>query len=285
MVVEMTSLQGYIGGYYALQSGERREVAEAILEHYLPRFSGDVAPASSPGLAVGLADRLDTLAGLFAAGLAPSGNKDPFAQRRAALGLVQNLIAWDLSFDLRAALQAAAERLPISASPESQAACLEFIVKRLRHPLLEQGWHYDVVDAVLAAQGENPARAALAVKELSAWVARPDWHTILPAYSRCVRITRDFSEEFVLTPENLVEPAEQELYKALLSAEETARKPGSVDDFLNIFLPMIPAINRFFDDVLVMAEDQQLQTNRLALLQRLAALAAGVANMSYLEGF
>ena len=285
MVVEMTSLQGYMGGYYALQSGESRGVAEAILEHYLPRFAGDAAPASHPGLAVGLADRLDTLAGLFAAGLAPSGSKDPFAQRRAALGLVQNLIAWDLSFDLRAALQAAAERLPISASPESQAACLEFIVKRLRNTLLEQGWRYDVVDAVLAAQGENPARAAGAVKELSAWVARPDWHTILPAYSRCVRITRDFSEKFALSAEHLVEPAEQELYKALLSAEETARKAGSVDDFLNVFLPMIPAINRFFDDVLVMTEDKQLQTNRLGLLQRLAALADGVADMSCLEGF
>ena len=217
--------------------------------------------------------------------MAPSGSKDPFAQRRAALGLVQNLIAWDLSFDLRAALQAAAERLPISASPESQAACLEFIVKRLRNTLLEQGWRYDVVDAVLTAQGENPARAAGAVKELSAWVARPDWHSILPAYSRCVRITRDFSEEFALSAEHLVEPAEQELYKALLSAEETARKAGSVDDFLNVFLPMIPAINRFFDDVLVMTEDKQLQTNRLGLLQRLAALAAGVADMSCLEGF
>jgi glycyl-tRNA synthetase len=274
-----------MGKIYAIQSGEPPQVAEAISEHYLPRFAGDVSPASRPGLVVGIADRLDTLAGLFAAGLAPSGSKDPFAQRRAALGLVQNLVAWDLSFDLKAGLDAAAERLPIAASPESQLACLEFIVKRLRNTLLEQGWQYDVVDGVLASQGENPARATLAVNELSAWVARPDWLTILPAYSRCVRITRDFSEEFAITTEYLIEPAEQELYQALLSAEERWRKPGSVDDFLNAFLPVIPAINRFFDEVLVMAEDKHLRENRLGLLQRLAALADGVVDLSYLEGF
>ena len=285
MVVEMTSLQGVMGKIYAIQSGEPPQVAEAISEHYLPRFAGDVSPASRPGLVVGIADRLDTLAGLFAAGLAPSGSKDPFAQRRAALGLVQNLVTWDMSFDLKAGLDAAAERLPIAASPESQLACLEFIVKRLRNTLLEQGWQYDVVDGVLASQGENPARATLAVNELSAWVARPDWLTILPAYSRCVRITRDFSEEFAITTEYLVEPAEQELYQALLSAEERWRKPGSVDDFLNAFLPVIPAINRFFDDVMVMAEDKKLRENRLGLLQRLAALADGVVDLSYLEGF
>jgi glycyl-tRNA synthetase beta subunit len=190
-----------------------------------------------------------------------------------------------LSFDLKSGLGAAAERLPIAASPESQAACLEFIVKRLRNTLLEQGWQYDVVDGVLASQGENPAHAALAVKELSAWITRSDWDTILPAYSRCVRITRDFSEEFALSSDYLVEPAEHELYQALLSAEARARKPGSVDDFLNAFLPIIPAINRFFDDVLVMAEDKHLQENRLGLLQRLAALADGVVDLSYLEGF
>ncbi len=113
MVIEMTSLQGQIGRQYALRSGEAPAVGDAIFEHYLPRFAGDAVPRSRPGLAVGLADRLDTLSGLFAAGLAPTGNKDPFAQRRAALGLVQNLIAWDLDLDLKHALQAASTHLPI----------------------------------------------------------------------------------------------------------------------------------------------------------------------------
>jgi glycyl-tRNA synthetase len=285
MVVEMTSLQGQMGRYYALQSGESPAVAQAIFEHYLPRHAGDQMPASRPGLVVGLADRLDSLAGLFAANLAPSGNRDPFAQRRAALGLVQNLIAWDLDFDLRLGLASAASHLPIPAGPDSKQAVFEFVVERLRNVLLEQGARFDVVEAVLAAQANNPAGAARAVKALETWVARPDWNTILPAYARCVRITREFKERFPVVEDIFGEPSEQELYRALVAAQSVARTAGSVDDLLNAFLPMIPAINRFFDDVLVMAEDEKLRFNRLGLLQRIAALADGVADLSRLEGF
>lgn len=285
MVVEMTSLQGTIGRYYALDSGEGEAVARAIFEHYLPRYTGDQAPSSRPGLAVGLADRLDTLCGLFAAGMAPSGNKDPFAQRRAALGLVQSLMAWELDFDLKAALQTAARHLPVQASPESQAAVLDFIVERLRNILLEQGYHYDVVDAVLAAQGVNPAGALRAAQELSAWVSRPDWPAILPAYSRCVRITRELKELYPVDPQLFSETQEAELFQAYQSAGATVRRPGSVDDLWQAFLPLIPVINRFFETVLVMAEDPRLRANRLGLLQRIAALADGVADLSRLEGF
>ncbi len=156
MVIEMTALQGIIGRYYALESGESEAVAQAIFEHTLPRFAGDALPESKPGLVVGVADRLDTLAGLFAAGLAPTGAKDPFAQRRAALGLVQALSANGLEIDLRQALAEAAARLPIPASVESQAACLDFIVERLRNWLLESGERFDVVEAVVSVQGEQP---------------------------------------------------------------------------------------------------------------------------------
>jgi glycyl-tRNA synthetase len=285
MVVEMTSLQGVMGRYYALRSGETQAVGDAIFEHYLPRFAGDRLPSARPGLAVGLADRLDTLAGLFAAGLAPTGNKDPFAQRRAALGLVQNLIAWELEFDLRDALESASSYLPVQPAEENRAACLEFIVERLRNLLLDEGDRYDIVDAVLAAQGSNPARAARAVKELSSWVARADWNTILPAYARCVRITRDQKERYQVDRELFVEPEERDLFAALRTAEEQPRLPGSVDGFLDAFLPMIPAINKFFDKVLVMDENQARRSNRLGLLQRIASLADGVADLSRLEGF
>jgi glycyl-tRNA synthetase len=285
MVVEMTSLQGIMGRYYAKWSGEPEPVATAIFEHYLPRFAGDNMPKSRAGLTVGLADRLDSLAGLFAAGLTPTGAKDPFAQRRAALGLVGILISWDLDLDLRSALRAAAANLPIQASEESQRACLVFIVGRLRNLLLEAGQRYDVIEAVLAAQGHNPANAARAVRSLGEWVAREDWHTTLPAYARCVRITRSEGEIYQVNPEAFQEDAERMLYAALAEAEGEKRKPGSVDDFLNAFTPLIPPINRFFDDVLVMDEDLNLRHNRLALLQRIAALADGVADLSALEGF
>ncbi|UCH59831.1 MAG: glycine--tRNA ligase subunit beta [Anaerolineales bacterium] len=285
MVVEMTSLQGSMGRYYAMQSGESPAVTQAIYEHYLPRFSGDSLPEQRPGLLVGLADRLDTLAGLFAAGLAPTGNKDPFAQRRAALGLVQSLVGWDLDFDLARALEKASAQLPIPTNSESWQACLDFIVERLRNQLLEDGWRYDIVDAVLAAQGNNPAGAVRAVKRLTQWVERPDWRDILPAYARCVRITRDLEVTYPTSSEHFVAGEEDELYVALQVAEGTPRLEGSVEDFLSAFLPLIPAINLFFDKVLVMDNDQTLQKNRLGLLQRIAALADGVAEMSRLEGF
>ncbi|MEJ5203189.1 MAG: glycine--tRNA ligase subunit beta, partial [Anaerolineales bacterium] len=284
MVIEMTSLQGIMGHYYALKSGETPAVAQAIFEHYLPRFTGDKLPEGNAGLLIGLADRLDTLAGLFAAGLAPSGTKDPFAQRRAALGLVQLLIARDLDFDLRNGLAEAASLLPIPAKSESLKECLDFIAGRLRVMLIDQGYRYDIVDAVLAIQKHNPAGCMRAVRELSEWVARPDWHTILPAFARCVRILRTQPGEYTLRPE-LFDTEEQALYQALQKAENTARRPGSAADFLIAFEPMIPAINRFFDQVLVMAEDMDIRANRLALVQRVANLAAGVADLSLLEGF
>ncbi len=168
---------------------------------------------------------------------------------------------------------------------ETREAVLEFIVERLRNVLLDKGAKYDVVEAVLAQQGRDPAMAARAVEELSSWVGRYDWKDILPAYSRCVRITRDLEQRFEFNPDLELEPAEERLYQALTIAEAASRRPGSVDDFLNAFLPMIPAVNRFFDDVLVMVEDKQVRENRLGLLQRVAALADGVADMSRLEGF
>jgi glycyl-tRNA synthetase len=285
MVVEMTSLQGIMGSYYAMRSGEQAPVAQAIFEHYLPRYAGDSYPKSRAGLVLGIADRLDTLAGLFAAGLAPTGTKDPFAQRRAALGLVQNLMSWDMDFDLREGLKLAADGLPIPASPETLAACLDFIVGRLRSQLIDQGYRYDVVDAVLGVQRRNPAGVLRAVKALSAWVSRPDWMIILPAYARCVRITRDLKQRYAVDAARFVELSETQLFEALQTAEAADRAPGSVDGFLEAFLPLIPPINRFFDKVLVMAEDAAIRENRLGLLQRIAALADGVADLSQLEGF
>ena len=290
MVVDMTSLQGAIGRDYALASGEPPVIANAIYDHYLPRSAGDAAPQSKPGLVVGLADRLDSLAGLFAAGLAPTGNKDPFAQRRAALGLVGNLIAWKLDFDLRPALTAAAENLPIEASPESQAECLSFIIERLRNVLLDEGYRYDIVEAVVAAQGHNPAQAAEAVAELTEWVAREDWSTILPAYSRCVRITRSAvsGQPSVVSADLFEVDAEGQLFEALKTTEETmslSTPHSPLSAFLTAFVPIIPAIDKFFEDVMVMVEDEQVKNNRLALLQRIAALTEGIADLSKLEGF
>jgi glycyl-tRNA synthetase len=285
MVVEMTSLQGVMGRYYALHSGEPKEVADAIFEHYLPRSANDLSPMSKAGLVVGLADRLDSLMGLFAVGLAPTGTKDPFAQRRAALGICQNLIAWEMSFDLRHALAEAAKVLTVDVSIEDQAACFDFIQGRLRVMLLELGFNYDVVDAVLAAKGHDPYNALVAIESLSEWVVREDWEQILPAFSRCVRITRDMEETYRVNPAIFENDAEKKLSNAIETAEKKMDGEKTVNAFLTAFLPMVPAINTFFDEVLVMAEDEAVRKNRLALLQRVASLSSGIADLSCLEGF
>ena len=157
----------------------------------------------------------------------------------------------------------------------------------MRNLLLENGYRYDVVEAVITAQGYNPARTNQSIKQFSAWVTRPDWHSILPAYARCVRITRDLRESFDVDPQAFAEKAEESLYSALLLAEKSLHmaRHRSADPFLTAFLPMIPEINCFFDEVLVMAEDATLRQNRLALLQRIVALGSEVADMSKLEGF
>jgi glycyl-tRNA synthetase len=280
MVTEMTSLQGIIGGEYALRSGEDPEVAQAIGEQY------QTVPRSKIGLVVALTDRLDSLVGLFAAGLAPTGAKDPFALRRAAIGTVQPLIEHDLDFDLREAVARTAELQPIEVSDEIQAQVLDFIAGRLS-VLLKESYRYDVVDAVLAEQSDNPASAARAVKQLQAWVEREDWSEILPGYARCVRIIRSAQTEdhgsWTVDSGKLVEDAERALYTAIQSS--VVGRPSSVDEFLNIVLKLIPSINKFFDEVLVMAEEEALQRNRLALVGQIANLSDGIADLSKLEGF
>ena len=285
MVIEMTSLQGVMGRYYARHSGEPEEVAQAIYDHYLPRSTSDALPSNKVGLIIGLADRLDSLAGLFAAGLAPTGTKDPFAQRRAALGLVQSLAGFDLDFDLAEGLALASQNLPIPSDEKIRQSCLEFIVGRLKNSLTDQGFKYDIVDAVLAEQQLNPAGVMRAVKDLSDWVTRSNWPAVLAAYARCVRITRDQKVVYPIQTQAFEEPAEKELFAALERVEKAPRKDGSVSDFMDTFVPIIPSINHFFESVLVMTEDQTIRANRLGLLQRVAALAKGVVDFSFLEGF
>ena len=127
--------------------------------------------------------------------------------------------------------------------------------------------------------------AARAVKQLQSWVERQGWNTILPAFARCVRITRDQKKTFKVLAKSFIEKEEKDLFQALGKAEKSPRANGSVDDFLNVFEPMIPTVNTFFDKVLVMAKEKAVRENRLGLLQRITALSNGVADLSKLEGF
>ncbi|MDT8306875.1 MAG: glycine--tRNA ligase subunit beta [Anaerolineae bacterium] len=277
MVVEMTSLQGVMGGHYALRSGEPEAVAAAIAEQY------ETVSATAPGLALALADRLDSLTGLFAVGLAPKGSNDPFALRRAAIQIVENLIANEQPFDLREGIAAAAQVQPVDAHEGVQTDVLAFITGRLEVLLREQGLPTHVVRAVLAAQAHNPFRAARAARALHAATTAAGWDKLLDAYARSVRITRAEESRFPLRAEAFAEPEEQALLQAY--HEAAAANDGTVETFVASLRQMEPVITTFFENILVMDEDAAVRENRLALLQHIAALANGIADLSELEGF
>jgi glycyl-tRNA synthetase len=228
---------------------------------------------------------LDSLTGLFAAGLAPQSTADPYGQRRAAFGIVQIVVNKAIDADLASAVALAAELLPIPVSDETRAQVLEFIAGRLRSWLEDQDWRHDVVEAVLAEQSANPHRALVGIRELSEWVQRPDWEQILDGFARCVRITRGETTRYVMKPDLLVEPEEKALWDAYQTAAARLMKTGNVDEFLTAFEPMLHAVTSFFDKVLVMAEDPVLRQNRLGLLQAISAMQRGRADLSYLSGF
>jgi glycyl-tRNA synthetase len=285
LVVEMTSLQGTVGKYYALRDGEDQSTAQAIEDHYLPRQAAGTTPLSKIGLTVGIADRLDSLVGLFAVDMAPTGTKDPFGLRRTAVGLVNNLIHWKMDFDLREHIDMVSTYQPVPVSPEHKQACLKFIEGRLQNILLEDGHRHDVVSAVLAEQGKNPYAALNGVFQLGEWVVKDGWREILPAFSRCVRITRDFSEIFKIKPEIFTLDEEKNLYAGVEKAATVVSNAGTVDSFLSEVERMVPVINQFFDNVLVMDEDKTIKENRLGLLKKISTLSIGTADYSLLEGF
>lgn len=285
MVIEMTSLQGMMGREYARRSGEPASVADAILEHYLPRSSGDALPSSRPGIVLGIADRLDSLIGLFAVGLKPSGTRDPFALRRAASGVVQVLVEKQVHLDLRAAIQQAAQQLPVPTDEAIQADVLEYIAQRQRGMLLDQGLRHDVIDAVLARRQHDPFLAERTVQRLSDWVRREDWMDLLNAFARCVRIVRDQPTRYQVRPDQLTQPAATALYEALSRAEASIPKPPTTNQVLEAIQTLVPAINVFFDQVLVMDPDPAVRENHLGLVQEIASLTEEIADLSRLEGF
>jgi len=260
-------------------------VATAIFEHYLPRSAGDASPRTPAGLAVGLADRLDSLVGLFAVGLAPSGSADPYQLRRAALGLVQNLIAHEISLPLRSLLAQAAALMPLEVGEQTLDEVTVFVSERLRGWLRDRGLRYDVVDAVLAERGDDPYNAYRTALQLSAWVEREDWMELLNAYGRCIRIVRGLEERHAYRPDVDPDPATVELGAALATAQAQLTPQSDVDRLLTVLRPMIPTINHFFDDVLVMHEDAALRATRLGLLQGLWDLSRGIVDLTRLEGF
>ncbi len=286
MVIEMTSLQGVMGEIYARAGGEPKAVAVALREQYLPKSAGDANPATPAGLALSLADKLDSLVGLFAVGAIPTGSADPFGLRRAALGVVYNLLETNTSFDIRGGLAMAAGLQPVEVTPAALEEAATFIDRRLQGVLADMGYPFDVVEAVLAVRGGNPVAARRAADALAAMVRQDGWGDAFTAYARTARITRALPERLPLNAAAYAEPVEQALHDAAAQAEQAL---AAVDEPAAVLGEQLRAlqgpINAYFDKVLVNAEEPALREARLALVQQIAALPAAVADLSKLQGF
>ncbi len=285
MVVEMTSLQGIMGRAYALREGVEPAVATAIREHWLPAGADDALPATAPGRLLALADKLDSLVGLIAVGLLPKSTSDPFGLRRSALGLIRILAGAGMRVDLRSAIRRVAASQPVAVDASQERQALDFVEARLEIWLLDSASApRDVVKAVLAEQSQDPAGAAIGAVELADWTRRGHWEATLDSFARCARITRNESV-CELNADLLLLPQERSLHATLHSAERRLNDASNVGGFLSAFESMAAAVNDFFDHVLVHADEPALRQNRIALLQRVAALQNGRADLSQLENF
>jgi glycyl-tRNA synthetase beta chain len=285
MVGEFPELQGIMGGYYARHDGLSEDIAFAIEDHYKPRFAGDELPRNAVGVAVALADKLETLVGMFGIGNLPSGDKDPFALRRHALGVIRMLTEKDLPLDLGAlvagAVPAFGDRIA-DASP----ALTDFIYDRLAGSLREQGYSAQEVDAVLALRPQRLGQVGRLLAAVRAFAALPESPALAAANKRIGNILKKAGDvDAHVNPKLLQEPAEQQLFAAMQRFVPEANAQFESGDYtasLQTLAVLHSAVDAFFDDVMVNAEEMDLRLNRQGLLKSLHDAMNRVADLSRL---
>jgi tetrameric-type glycyl-tRNA synthetase beta subunit/tetrameric-type glycyl-tRNA synthetase alpha subunit len=304
MVGEFPELQGIMGRYYALADGEPAEAAEAIREHYQPRSSGDELPSTSAGTTVAVADKLDTLAGIFAIGQKPSGTKDPFGLRRAAIGVLRILLEKRLPIDLRAFIERAVALQPVQAEGTVDEV-YDYVMERLRAYYLEGAdvtpgataqssdappkVTTEMFDAVLALKPRSPVDFDERLRALATFLTLPEAASLAAANKRTANILRkagDIPTTGVDTA-RLREPAEQQLNEAIESLRGEVERAVAAREYgqaLTALSRLKPPVDAFFDKVLVMDPDEAVRTNRLNLLMKLRDLFGGIADLSRLPG-
>lgn len=290
MVLEFPELQGLMGYHYARHDGEPDEVAAAQNEHYMPRHHGDQLPQTGTGIAVAIADRIDTLVGLFGINQPPTGSKDPFALRRATLGVLRIIVERELPLDLRTLLDAAARQygnLPAQASVVDQV--LDFMLERFRAWYEEKGISVDNYLAVHALRPSKPLDFDRRVRAVAHFRTLPEAASLAAANKRVGNILGklDTPVEPNVDSALLTDPAEIALAEKVDQLEQ-ALKPafeaGEYQQALDALAALQAPVDRFFDDVMVMADEPALRQNRLALLTRLRNLFLGVADISLIAG-
>jgi glycyl-tRNA synthetase beta chain len=311
MVGEFPELQGIMGTYYAREDGESAEVATAIREHYLPRGAGDELPATEAGTALAIADKLDTVAAIFAIGEKPSGTKDPFGLRRAAIGVLRILVEKGQDLDLKHYVARALDLVRVDMAKVATAAgrpapnvslttvsaeIYEYMMERLRAYYLERATaavagaiSTEMFDAVLAARPSSPLDFDHRLKALATFMELPESVSLTAANKRIANILRKSGEHATtdLDIALLKEPAEIRLFDAMRALRDAVAASVAERQYANALgrlAQLRPAVDAFFDQVMVMDEDRKLRANRLALLAQLQGLFAGIADLSRLPG-
>ncbi|HEX4622528.1 MAG TPA: glycine--tRNA ligase subunit beta [Myxococcaceae bacterium] len=296
MVGEFPELQGVMGREYARASGEPPAVAEAIADHYLPRGAADALPQGDAGALLGIADRLDTLCGLFAIGKAPTGTADPFGLRRACLAIINVTLARRYRYSLSGSVDEALKHLASKVADVKRKAgeqavaeqVLDFVRGRLR-ALWSEKHPTDVVEAVLAAGFDDLVAAQLRLEALARQVSGPEFAPLAVAFKRVVNIVEKQAQDVKAAAPNakkLVEEPEQELHRAYSALRGKVAERVKADDYagaLKEIVTLKPAIDRFFDKVMVMAEDRELRENRIRLLIEIGGLFSQIADFSKLQ--
>ncbi|MDE2117122.1 MAG: glycine--tRNA ligase subunit beta [Betaproteobacteria bacterium] len=293
MVGEFPELQGIMGRYYALHDGEKPEVADAIEAHYHPRFAGDTLPQGMLACAVALADKLDTLLGIYGIGQVPTGDKDPFGLRRHALGVLRILIETPLDLPLGALLKTATENFPAGMLSATVASDVEgFMLDRLRGYLRERGFEVTHIEAVLHTLNGRLHEAMPRMEGVRVFAALGVAKDLAAANKRVQNIMRKNREEIdidftgtAVKPALLKEAAERDLYQAMQDITPFAQgylDRGEYGQNLKALVTLKPFIDDFFDKVMVMCEDKDLRLNRALLLQQLGRLMNQVADISKL---
>ena len=286
MVVEFTELQGVMGREYAKLDGEAPEVALGIFEHYLPRFAGDELPKTDIGRIVGIADKLDNICATFSRGLAPTGSQDPYALRRQALGIINILL--DANYHISMYKVLAGMLYLLNIAPEQTGKLIpqigEFMKQRLRNMLIDQGIRYDVVDAVLAEErNDDFADLYARAVALNNFVASEAAPALIQAATRVANLCKKIEEETAINPQLFEVEAESALHKAAMEANKEVLAASVQYDYATVLTEatkLVDPINKFFDDVMVMAEDVKIKNNRLALLSAVKDVTHAVGDLN-----
>lgn len=288
MVIEFTELQGVMGREYALLDGEKPEVATGIFEHYLPRFAGDALPATTIGRIVGIGDKLDNICATFSRGLAPTGSQDPYALRRQALGVINILL--DANYHISLAKIIAGTLYLLDIKPEETGKLvpqiMEFFKQRLRNLLMDQGIRYDVIDAVFAdKRNDDMVDLVVRCKALAAYVEAGNAEPLVQVSVRVSNLCKKIEKEVAISGALFKDESENKLHEVVAAVSKEIIPEIVLYDYAAVLKAgekVIEPVNTFFDNVMVMDEDENVKNNRLAMLEEVRGIVNAVGDLSLL---